>query len=259
MPVLAEYIYVFDYSSKDAQSIEKLLTVSDGVVIWGGDEAIRAVRKMTQPNTKIIEWGHKISFAYLTRSGMTDTNLKCLAQNICVTNQLLCSSCQGILLDTDELENLYDFCDRFLPILEDTAQEFPASVHLSLQAQIILQLYTESLLSPENKAKVFKGRLSGIIAYEDNTLQSAFQFRNCWAKRMHREELLPGLKKYKNHLQTVALLCGSEEKGEIINLLAKSGAVRITDGFGMSASYCGMPHDGEYPLRRYIKTVSVEL
>ncbi len=83
-------------------------------------------------------------------------------------------------------------------------------------------------------------------------------FRNCWVKPLLRKDLLAELLKYKNHLQTVALVCVPERKEELEALLTKTGIVRITTGERMSTAYCGMPHDGEYPLRRYMKIVSVE-
>ena len=69
-PILSEYIYVFDTSSNDLISLQAMAKCADVIVVWGGDTAIREVRKLATPNTRIIEWGHKISFAYVTEKGM---------------------------------------------------------------------------------------------------------------------------------------------------------------------------------------------
>lgn len=63
-PILARYIYIFDFPSTDIEALRNLAELANAVVVWGGDEAIRAVRRLSTPNTQIIEWGHKISFAY---------------------------------------------------------------------------------------------------------------------------------------------------------------------------------------------------
>jgi hypothetical protein len=63
---------------------------------------------------------------------------------------------------------------------------------------------------------------------------------------------------YKNHLQTVALICDEHQRAELESLLLKTGVVRLTDGWNMSQNYCEMPHDGEFALRRYMKRVSIE-
>jgi len=75
----------------------------DAVVVWGGKEAVSALRRMIPPNTKMIEWGHKISFAYVTEQAVTAAGLEGLAKNIVETGQLLCSSLQGIFLDTNDM------------------------------------------------------------------------------------------------------------------------------------------------------------
>ena len=56
-----------------------------------------------------------------------------------------------------------------------------------------------------------------------------------------------------------ALWVADEEKDALSELLLKTGVFRITDGRLMSREYCGMPHDGEYPLLRYVKRVSMEI
>jgi phenylacetate-CoA ligase len=83
-------------------------------------------------------------------------------------------------------------------------------------------------------------------------------FRNCWVKPLPKSKLLSELLQYKNHLQTVALICEPEEKAALEDLLTQTGIVRFTTGERMSTSYCGMPHDGRFPLRRYMKIVSYD-
>jgi hypothetical protein len=83
-------------------------------------------------------------------------------------------------------------------------------------------------------------------------------YRNCWVKLLPQRRLLSELVKYKNHLQTVALICEENKRGRLESLFLRTGIVRITDGRNMSQSYCGMLHDGEFSLRRYMKIVSFE-
>ena len=257
-PELADYIYVFDYSSKEVEAIKKMVNLADAVVVWGSDMAVSAVRKLAKPDTKIIEWGHKISFAYVTESGMSEENLIGLAHHICKTNQLLCSSCQGIFIDTDSIQTVYRFCEKFLKVLNEVSKQIPVTVDIGLQAQITLQLYSESLDSITNDKRIFRQGDCSIIASPNQVLEPGMTFRNCWAKPLPRRELLNALRPYKNHLQTVGLLCAESERAELSNLFCKTGIVRVTQGKNMSSVYCGSPHDGEYSLRRYTKIVSYE-
>lgn len=257
-PALAEYIYVFDYSSKDIVHIEKLISVSDAVIVWGGKEAVSALRRLVPPNIKLIEWGHKVSFAYVTEQGITSDGLIGLAKNIADTGQLLCSSLQGIFVDTDDISVVHDFCTRFLPILEEVIRQSPQKYGIGIQSQVALKLYTEELEGIYKDNKVFRGENCSLIAYSDKTLETAIQFGNAWVRPLQKAELITVLRPYKNFLQTVGLLCGDSEYYMISEKLFKSGVVRICSGENMSSTFCGAPHDGEYSLRRYTKVVSTE-
>ena len=257
-PKIADYVFVFDYPSTDLPAMERMAACADAIVVWGGDEAVGAVRKMAKPDTRIIEWGHKISFAYVSGRDSPDAELEGIAWNICDTNQLLCNSCQGIYLDTDQFDEVAGFAQRFLQILNAKAAAMPLREDPYLTAQKTLEIYTEELETSENGKRVFRAEHCSVIAEKDPTLHPSYMFRNCWVKPLPQKDLLAELLKYKNHLQTVALVCEPSRKTGLETLFAKTGIVRITTGERMSSSYCGMPHDGEFPLRRYMKIVSYE-
>ena len=65
-PRLADFIYVFDTPFDDIAAMKKMAELADGIVVWGGDAAIRAARSLAAPGAKLIEWGHRLSFAYLS-------------------------------------------------------------------------------------------------------------------------------------------------------------------------------------------------
>jgi acyl-CoA reductase-like NAD-dependent aldehyde dehydrogenase len=257
-PLIADYVIVFDTPSTDLAAMEEMAACADAIIVWGGDEAVRAVRKLAQPDTQIIEWGHKISFAYVSGAAVRDADLEGIAYNICDTNQTLCNSCQGIYLDTDNYEDVVAFAERFAKILNRTAADIPLGEDPFLAAQKTLEIYTEELEAIEADKRVFREEHCSVIAYPDAALHPAYMFRNCWVKPLPKSKLLSELLQYKNHLQTVALICEPEEKAALEDLLTQTGIVRFTTGERMSTSYCGMPHDGRFPLRRYMKIVSYD-
>ncbi len=257
-PILADYIYVFDYSSKDIEHIEQLISAADAVVVWGGKEAVSALRKLIPPNIKLIEWGHKVSFAYVTKQGITQRGMEGLAKNIAETGQLLCSSLQGIFIDTDNMNDIYEFCNSFLPILEYAISSNPQKIGIGIKSQSALKLYTEELEGIYNNNRIFKGSNCSLIAYRDKAIDTSIQFGNAWVRPLPRLELLSTLRPYKNYLQTVGLLCSQSELAVLSDMLFNAGVVRVCSGENMSSSYCGAPHDGEYPLRRYTKIVNID-
>lgn len=258
IPEAAEYIYVFDYSSRDIDRINTLIDVADAVVVWGGDEAVRALRGAVPPNIRVIEWGHKLGFAYVTERGITDGALSKLATHIIETKQLLCSSCQGVFLDTEDDDAVQRFCVRFLPFLEAAARG--EHVDIGVLSQSTLRLYTEELEGLYSPRTVYKGagNRCSITAYPDRVLELSHQFGHMWVRSLPRGEIVKVLRPHKNHLQTAGLICAEEERTELAAALLKTGVVRVCAPENMSAPYAGAPHDGEFPLRRYTKTAVLE-
>lgn len=253
-PLLSEYIYVFDTPSNDIRAMKKMASMSDGIAIWGGDEAVRTVRSLASPDKKIIEWGHKISFAYISEKGMKEHYLYDLARHIYETNQLLCSSCQGILLDTTDMNKVYEFCQRFIKIMERVAIQFPKP-DIGIRAQAMLQLYNQELEAITKEQRIFKGSGCSIIASKKGQIRTSYMFGNCWAMPLPRENITQRLYRHRGYLQTVGLLCGNDEREELADILGRAGVVRITEGKDMSAMLSGEAHDGDYPLRRYSRIV----
>lgn len=269
-PSLKPYIHIFDTPSTDIEGMKQLAELADAIVLWGGDEAVSAVRALARPNTKIIEWGHKISFAYVSGFDLTHTEadkgcdnrlmdaLRGIAYNMLDTSQLFCNSCQGIYVDTDQMATLYTFAERFHKILEDVADEMDVPVPpVGICAQKALEQHTEELESAFMEKRVYRSGTRSVIAYPDQRLTLSYQFGNCWVKRLPRHEVLTILKPYKNQLQTMALVCEDDEMRGLSDLFLKTGIVRITRGELMSVAEAGLPHDGEFPLRRMSKLVSV--
>ena len=76
-------------------------------------------------------------------------------------------------------------------------------------------------------------------------------------KALPRRELLPVLRRQKGRLQTAGLLCPEADRAALAGLLVRAGVNRVLGAGEMSDTFCGEAHDGEYPLRRYIRMVNV--
>ena len=258
-PRLADYIYVFDTPSSDVGAIQRMAELADGIVVWGGEAAVSAVRRFAHPGTKLIEWGHRLSFAYLS-GAVPERELTALAEHLVVTRQLLCSSCQVIYLDTERMEDLRAFCDRFWPILQRAAEARRPRT-LGAVAELTLRTYTDRLESilDGGTSKPWSSPLCSLIPKEDSALELSPMFANVLVKRLPRQEILPVLRKAKSYLQTAGLACPPAEREALTQLLAQAGLTRITRLGSMSEGVPGEAHDGSYPLQRYIRIVNVEI
>ncbi len=261
LPKLKDFIYVFDTPSTDFTAMIKMGEMADGIITWGGDDSIAAVRKFARPGTKLIEWGHKLGFAYISGYENREAELTALAEHIFITKQLLCNSCQTIYLDTENMEEIHRFCQDFLPYMERASKKYAANAIGSV-AEITLRRYSEEIMGVLSDAHTdhtnYQGKGCSLIAGKDSELELSYMFGNCIVKRLPKEQILSTLRRNKGYLQTAGLICEPSKRQELVELLSRAGLVRIMRAGNMSESYCGEAHDGEYPLRRYVRIVNVE-
>lgn len=258
-PRLKPYIYVLDVSSKNSEVIGKLVEMTNAVVVWGSDEAIRAIRQLAPPSLPIIEWGHRLSFAYFTKQEKDEKDLAGLAMDICLTDQLYCSSPQCVFYETDDNMELDNFAQRLAKYIKNVAAEYPSLARpTDVQAQITWThelVKMEEILEEKRLITDEKKQYSVMVDYTAE-LKASPLFRNIWAMPIKRENLLGLLRAHKGHLQTVGLSCDKQELDELSNILYAAGVNRITSCGHMSVNYSGEPHDGVYALGRYVRKVN---
>lgn len=250
-PLLKDYIYVFDVPSTEVDTIKELSNLADATIVWGGDEAQKAARAFVDIHSSIISWGHKISFSYVDKS-VTDEEIEALCKSICLSNQLFCSSSQGIYMNTDNKEELHSFAKRVLPIFSKVSKEMN-TLPLTMKAKNSLLIYNEKLEG--NVPNIYNQDGVSIIVKDDDKLELSYLFQNIWIKALKKEDIIRVLKPNKNLLQTVSINIYIKDKEEIIRNLAKAGVTRITPLGDNSRMLPGESHDGEYALRRYIRIV----
>lgn len=277
-PDLAPYVCVLDVASTNVKILKMLADMADAIVVWGGDAAVSAARSMASPETQIISWGHKLSFAYVSAEVVeiltkcepeqsSGAGTKCpstyvqelydLARHICKTKQVLCSSCQGIFVDTEDMAEMNSVAQKFLHILEKVAVDYPQE-KIGVRGKVSISLYNEELESTYSGRKILRGKGASVIVASDSELELSYMFKNCWVKPLPRKNIVKALKGRKGHLQTVGLICTGEEREELADIFTKAGLTHIARPKNMSQMLPGGTHDGEYPLRRYSRIVEVE-
>ncbi len=257
-PRLAPYLYAFDLSSKYSGPLKALAALADGVVTWGGDGAVSALRGLAPTGCKLIEWGHRLSFAYL--SSWEGLDLSGLAEHVVRTGGLLCSSCQVIFLDADYLSLAEQFCKQFLPVLEKAAASHYKTPGQAAQAALYArETALEQIVDRAGSSDLnFPGWCCSLTLRRDMNLELSHLHGSVLVKRLPRKEIISALRQQRGRLQTAGLLCPPPEREELTALLARAGVNRITSPGHMSDTFPGEAHDGEYPLRRYVRVVDIE-
>jgi len=254
-PKLKEYIYVFDVASTEVETLQVFANIADAIVVWGGDEAVKAARRMAPINTKVIDWGHKLSFGYASLD-VSDDDLIGLANHIASTDQLLCSSAQGIFVDTDRREELDAFAERFFTLfVEQNKKHVPVSY--GMMSRNSVELYYEELVQHKTNKKVWKKDGISVITSDDNILELSLLFRNVWIKMLPNNDIIKVIKLHKSHLQSVSIMAPKKKYDEYVTKFVQAGLVRIKKSDELSEVILGESHDGMYPLRLYSRVVEI--
>lgn len=247
---LRDYIYVFDTPSTDTESIRRLMELAHGIAVWGSDAAVQAVRANAPANARLIEWGHKLSFAYLGSLSVPEDKLRELARHILATRQLLCSSCQVIFLNTCDFEEVKRFGKRFAELLGEQEDAWP--VPQPIQGKLTIERLTRRLEGFYEKNPCYCNRSSSVTCCPDSVLELSPQFGNVYVKPLPEGELIASLWQQKGYLQTAGVY--PKEEG-LIRRLASAGVTRVCGVDEMSRLCLPDSHDGRLPLLEYSRLV----
>lgn len=255
---LCPYFYVFPLSSKDEDLLKAMFSLCNTIAVWGSDAATQGVRKLAPSGVKIVEWGNRISFAYITKKGKTAESLRGLAEDVCVNDQQACSAPQLVFYEADDREDLEQFAQEVMTVLQEVSNTYPVhDISQAEQAELTTQTqlcYMDELMG---EGKLLEGNGCRIFVKYDNELCASPLYRTLIVKAIKREDIIPVLRPFRSYLQSVGLACGREEITSLSGILLAGGVNRITQPGLMMGGYTGEPHDGIYALTHYVKRVSL--
>ncbi|MGW5246529.1 acyl-CoA reductase [Streptomyces sp. NPDC004129] len=259
--LIAERVVALRFPSSRREWLRTLCGQADAIAVWGGEHAVAAVSDLAPPGCRIVEWGHRISFAYLTREAAADTGtLDALAEDVCRFDQQACSSPQVVYLDTEDAEEVWAFAEQFAEHLAKISATRPAPrPSTAEQAEITT---VEQLARLERHLG-----LTRVIAAADGSwrvladtrpaLDASPLHRSIRVKPLPRHAVTATLRPMRRYLQTMAIGGGRADVAELARAAFAAGVTRVTPVGSMLEGYEGEPHDGVYALQRYSRRVSV--
>ncbi|MFD9335040.1 aldehyde dehydrogenase family protein [Streptomyces sp. NPDC060028] len=257
---IAERVVVLRFPSSRQEWLRLMCAPADAVAVWGGEAAVEGVAAHVPAGCRLVEWGHKISFAYLTRDAWDDPRtLAALAADVCLYEQQACSSPQVVYLDTEDTEEVFAFADRFAGVL---ATMPPPSGDVRATAEDAEITTTEMIARLEEHLGLTRVRAAAdrswrVLADVRPALTASPLHRSVWVKPLPRKQLIPTLRPMRRYLQTAGIAGSRPDIAELSRTALAAGATRIAPVGAMTAGYSGEPHDGVYALQRYSRRVAV--
>ncbi|AZZ76525.1 long-chain-fatty-acyl-CoA reductase [Pseudomonas sp. RU47] len=244
------------------EQIGRLCKMANGVSAWGGEAALQAIRQQLPPGCRWIDWGHRISFAYLTPDAASPQALEAIVDEVCRLDQQACSSPQWLLVDSDDPIVLEDIGCALAKAFERRAEHWPALVPTVQEASEISSHGMMTRLSRSFSgvtAQVWSAPGWRVVWSHNEMLAPSPLFRTLLLKPLPRERLSQTLLPWRNVLQSCALVCSEAQIAELSRTLIAAGVSRIAPIEAIHDGYDGEPHDGVYALQRLSRRVSVSI
>ncbi|WP_018691815.1 acyl-CoA reductase [Algicola sagamiensis] len=264
---LNHWVYLLCLSSKQTNLLKYAFHGCDAMAVWGGEAAVEGARKILPKHAELIDWGPKISFAYIADLGqMTQSQqislMEKLSEEICLNDQRACSAPQCIFIDTDNEEMLLEFAQLFSKSLDKVSLATPPqSPDEAEKAEISIQTRLLELEKPFGNTTVIKGEQADWRIFVDTRelLETSPLYRTIWIRPLQQKKIVTVLKPFRAYLQTVGLVCQLDSFSNISQRMLAAGVTRVNAVGQMQEAYMGAPHDGRYALRAYTRRVSYQL
>lgn len=260
--VVSRSIAVLDFSSRDHAVLDALKKSVDGIVVWGGEEAVKALRNDLPARTRLIVFGPRLSLSIVTKSGMKELGIKelskSLSDEISIWDQNACTAPQLIYVEGQE--EAEELTGALAEALKDKAEELPCGEIDFESAVEIRKLRTvfelaeargKGLLreSPENLDWT-------VILDHDPAIETSPLHRTIKVIPYNDISLiLPSMEALRGYLQTAGLAASLKERMTMEEKLARAGLLRIMDIGQMESGEIDDPHDGGYDIPQFVNIV----
>ncbi|UXY25347.1 acyl-CoA reductase [Streptomyces sp. HUAS TT20] len=259
--LISERVIALRFPSSRREWLTALCDQADAIAVWGGDDAVSAVRELAPPGCRVVAWGHRVSFAYLTRDAAhDDALLDALAADVCRFEQQACSSPQVVYLDTEDTDEVFAFAGRFAGRLAKVSGALPAPPPgPAEQAEITTVQRLAQLEQHLGLTRVFAAEDGTwrVLADARPVLDASPLHRSVWVKPLPRRRITTVLRPMRRYLQTAAIGGDRADVAALSRAMFAAGVTRVTPVGSMLEGYDGEPHDGVYALQRYSRRVSL--
>ncbi len=264
---LAPFISVLAVPSRQIDRLRPVFALADGIAVWGGESAVASIDALAPAGCRVVDWGHKISFAYLTAECLDDEAvLEQAAHDVCLIEQQACSSPQCLYVEVADRAALFAFAERFAAVLARVSADTPRAAGAEPARQEWADISTARLMAEletswSGSTRVIEApdRSWRVFAEDHPALRASPLFRTIWIKPLTPAHIVDVLRPMRRWLQSAGLAAPVARIAELSGRLVAAGVTRVARIGEQLGGYAGGPHDGVYALQRYSRRVSLEL
>jgi hypothetical protein len=259
---LCRALAVCAWDSRREELNEVVRAEADAVVVWGGPAAVAAY-PAERCRGRVIHYGPRLGVGLVLEGDGLDEALPALAWDVALWEQRACSSPRLLLVEDPHGSGALPrrVAAGLSPALARAREALPArSLGLDEKAEVLslreLAWWTERaevlaepasmahtvLLTPELPREIPVGYRTVLVV-------------SCPGPG----ELAAALRPYREFLQTAVLAAPPARWPEGVEALVQAGLAQVTAPGAASARVLGLPHEGEFALRRLVRLVGIDL
>jgi long-chain-fatty-acyl-CoA reductase len=259
--VLTGAVAVCAWDSSQEEFNEVVRAEADAVVIWGGAAAVAAY-PVDRCRGRVIHYGPRLGIGLVLEGVDLAQALPALAWDVALWEQRACSSPRLLLVEDRGPGNLprqvAAGLSEALCKVRATLPARPLSLDEKAEVLSLRELawwadHAEVRAEPGSMAQTVL--LTSALPHE-----IPLGYRTVLVVPVRKVEAVPGaLGPYRDVLQTAVLVAPPRRWPEGVEALVRAGLSQVTAPGAASARVVGLPHEGEYALRRLVRLVGIDL
>ncbi len=232
---------------------DEMIALADAVCVWGGEDAVSAIRPKLQTGTRLLEFGPRTSLQLVGETTAEEKReaVKGAAMDICLYDQEACFSTQVIYVKNDIMtyagllaEELTAFGKRFPKGF--TSRDHQATIQFERQKALFND---HKVIAPENSEWTI------IVTDKIVPIESHPLSRTVYIMPYEEyDEILPTITRYN---QTIAVY-PEPLRYEIRDRFTQRGIDRVVESGKSWELRFGSSHDGVYALRDMVRIVCMD-
>ncbi|MCX5795600.1 MAG: hypothetical protein NTY77_08920 [Elusimicrobia bacterium] len=260
--VVSGSLAVVQFSQKQTDVISEFKREADGIVVWGGESAVRGWRDGLPARTRLILFGPKLSVAVVTRKGLREGSPEDLAGRLAketsIWDQNACTAPQACYVQGEDgarllLEALPKALDAAAAALPPGEVDTDAAVEIRKLRGVaeVAEARGEGALRESAR------RLDWTVLMDrDLTLTPSPLHRTLRLVPFEKvSDVVEQLADLRGYIQTVGLAAGSSEQDELADSFSDAGALRMVELGRMAEGEIDDPHDGAQDLPQFMRLV----
>lgn len=256
-------IAIIDYDSSQTEVINEFKQRVDGVVVWGGEEAVRAYQQDLPARTKLIIFGPKLSLSIVTKSGIEEYGINTIAENlaaeICLWDQNACTAPQVCYVEGEEnTKKLLNELSIALNTQNNSLPPGQIDLNAAVEIRKIRSIFEMAQAKKQGALSESKNNLDWTVYIdkEPSIIPSPLHRTLKLIPFDNLDIIFQQLKPLRGYIQTIGLSSSRKQFLDLANSLALEGALKIVEIGQMAKGPLNDPHDGAYDLPQLMKLVT---